>query len=178
MSKSGAVVKEWVPEPRLWNLDHLTGSGTKLALLPDRLDLETEMAYYREEVAGTLKLIQRQLPDADFSLPSTQRRYLSEYGIDGVTTFIGLAILTPLIYDVAKACVSAAAVRVRARLGMAPTENVAQQPITLRVAFLNSGSSEVRGIEITGTVEEVERVLLGLVDTSGAGELGRESDVE
>ncbi|MGK8508207.1 hypothetical protein ACRS5S_09130 [Nocardia asiatica] len=178
MPKSGAIVNEWVPEGQLWNVDHLTSSGARLALLPDRIDPDTGIAYYKEEVAGTLKLIKKQLADVDFSIPSTQRKYLSEYSIGDVMTFVGVVIIPPLIYDVAKASVIAAAVRVRARLGLSPTDDVAQESITLRVAFLDTGSFEARGIEIIGPVEEVERALLGMVGTNGTEELGEAPDVE
>ncbi|MFI1236830.1 hypothetical protein [Nocardia salmonicida] len=178
MPTSGATVSEWAPEEQLWDVDHLIGSGARLALLPDRIDPGTGIALYKEEVAGTLKLVKRQLAEVDFSMPSNRRKYLSEYAIGELTTFVGLAIVSPLIYDVVKASVTAVTVRVRARLGLAPTDDVSRETVTLRVAIFNGGSFEARGIEITGTVEEVERTLLGMMENSGSEELGGESDVE
>jgi len=178
MSKVGATVNEWVPEVQLWDVDHLASSGAKLVLLPDRIDPDTGVAYYKEEVAGTLKLVKRQLADVDFSVPSTQRKYLSEYAIGEAFTFVGLAIVSPLIYDVANAAITAVSVRVRARLGLAPADEIARESVTLRVAFLTAGSFEARGIEITGSVEEVERTLLGMVDTGGTEELGEAPYIE
>ncbi|MFD5873863.1 hypothetical protein [Streptomyces sp. NPDC060322] len=135
----------------------------RLYLLPDKAVDGT--AAYQADVAGLVKTLKRDGVDIEFALTKDARGYLSEYSADGVAASIALAVAIGVSSDgvkaAAKAIAAAARARVRAALGRSDTEADADTAlVTVKIAELELGRPGIimRGVEITGSVNQIERL--------------------
>lgn len=163
-----AVVKQWTPEARLWDPEFIEQTaGASLALLPDRFDADSGDAMYQEDVAGIVKTVRARGGGLEFAFPKGRRQYISEHGAAEVVTHVGFALIDPLTYDLAKLMLQTVALKVRARLGLSPAEDVSRAEVNVKLARLNSGGPSgvlASDLEISGSVEGVERVLKALIE--------------
>ncbi|MFC9832564.1 hypothetical protein ACFVKB_01865 [Rhodococcus sp. NPDC127530] len=178
----GVTVSAWVPDVTFWDDEFWKQSGAAAVLLPDRLDGASGRAYYQEDSAGIVKAVKHRGGSLAFAFPGDRRDYISEHGAAEVVTHIGFALVDPLTYDVVKWLVIAAAMKAGARLGIGPNEENASAPVSVKIARLptnRQGGVVAEGIEISGTIEEVERTLRAIVEGGsehGAGTGGTEDE--
>lgn len=167
-------IAEWVPDNSYWDEKYLSENlGTTAFLLPDRVSENSESAYYQEDVAGIVKTVKKRGESLEFSFPAERRSYISEHSVVAVATWIGLAIVGGVTYDVAKLAIRTAKMKVRSRLGLNPKEDVSQEPLIVSIAKLrieDNGVMAAEGIEISGTVAGVEAALNAMISKGGDDE--------
>ncbi|MFF2144413.1 hypothetical protein [Kitasatospora sp. NPDC058190] len=134
-----------------------------LYLLPDKT--VDGVAAYHEDIAGLVKTLKRDGVAIDFAVPKDARGYLSEYSADAILATIGVAVLTNLSTEVAKAVAKNIATTARARIRAAlrrsdPAVDVEAALVTVKIAELEIGQPGVilRGVEITAHADQIERL--------------------
>lgn len=141
-----------------------------LYLLPDGTDAAGNYYLYRDDVAGMVKVVRSGKCDLRFGAPSAKRRYLSEYGaLDEVIVAISLGVIGNLTYDLIKSIYLILSERLRATLGPGHED---EGKLNLRVAEieLTPHGRIIRGLEATGSLDEVDACLRTMLRESGGVE--------
>lgn len=158
------TVRSWDPSSRTDSRIDYAGSSDKLLLLPDYID-DDGRALYRDDNAGLVKTALADDIPLQFAYPKGERAYLSEHGAAEVVANLfllsGEGVLTSAAVWAAKLLVA----KVRAALGQATEEEVAQAPVRLRIAKIehSPGSQVISGIDLEGPVGSISEALAQLL---------------